>query len=333
MPNSLCSEEKGMLVTIRQIAAVSLCAFVLMTVGCASPQIETGFADAGKMQLQFYAPSGTNVTVGGCRPRTHQVGTYDAEGNRLERTPEEYAVFNLSPGTYEFKYTAADGLENLSLYGELIVHDPCRSYAKTYMRRSFIPVALPSAYYKKDTNKGDEIFPYRGQSVKTAIDETDLMRLKQGDVVEKVFVVADLQKANQRVKEYKQRLVVLDRELEYAEARFRDAYSNWRLVSDDAMARFFGEDREFICWEKKRLEVRDRIAETQAALKRAQALLSGDRVLIRKGMLAVATEEVVKPYKDVVHSADDLGEVMVVMRIGGRHMQWGPLPEESIARQ
>ncbi len=69
-----------------------------------------GYADQCKTQLQFFAPPGA-VRVGeGCPPRSHQVATYGAFGNRLEQSPEEFAVFNLSPGRYEFKYVAAEGL-------------------------------------------------------------------------------------------------------------------------------------------------------------------------------------------------------------------------------
>ena len=42
-----------------------------------------------------------------------------------------------------------------------------------------------------------------------------------------------------------------------------------------------------------------------------QALLDGDHVIIRKGMLALATEEIIKPYHDPVDGADDIGEVLI----------------------
>lgn len=330
MQFSLCSKPRASRLAICGAATLSACAFLVATAGCASYPVETGFADPGKIQLQFFAPPGASVTVAGSPTRTHEVSDYGQAGHRLEHSPEEFAVFNLSPGRYEFKYVAAEGLSDVSVYGELEVQSPCNCSAKEFIRRSFIPISLPSAYYKKVSDKGDEVFPYRGQTVKTAIDETDLMRLKQGDMVEKVFVLADLHKADRMVRENRRRLVVLDRELEYAEGRFRDAYSNWRLASDDLGSRIWGEDREFIQWEKKRLELKDRIAETQAELKRAEALLAGDHVLVRDRMLAVATEETVKPYKKITRAADDIGEIVLIMRIGGRHHQWGERPREAV---
>ena len=52
----------------------------------------------------------------------------------------------------------------------------------------------------------------------------------------------------------------------------------------------------------------------------------GDHVLIREGMLTLATQEIAEPHEDVVESTEDLGEIMLIMRLGGRHMQWGADP-------
>ena len=57
----------------------------------------------------------------------------------------------------------------------------------------------------------------------------------------------------------------------------------------------------------------------------------GDHVLIRKGMLVLATEEVVASHRDVVKAAEELGEVLLVMRIGGRHMDWSDPSRELAA--
>jgi hypothetical protein len=290
--------------------------------GCGHP-LETGYADQGKMQIQFYAPPGAMVTVAGGPTRTHQINEYGPDGDRLERTPEEFAVFNLAPGRYEFKYAAAEGLDNVAVYGELEVKSPWCGYAKTFMRRAAIPISLPSAYYKRDPNKGDEIYAFRGMAVRAAIDETDLMRLKQGDVVEKVFVVADLHQADKVARQARKDLQILERKLEYADVRFKSAYSSFRLDAEDPWARLFGTDREHIGWEKERLSLQEKIEKTEAKLKRAEALLRADHVLIQKGMLVIATEEVVKEHHDVVDAADDIGSVLLVMRLGGRHMHWG----------
>ncbi|MBN1490961.1 MAG: hypothetical protein JXA69_13670 [Phycisphaerae bacterium] len=318
----LCSEERGFRTVVRYVAVSTIAATWVLAAGCGHP-LESGYSDQGKLQLQFFSPPGATVAVDGGPTRSHQINTYGNDGHRLEHTPEEFCVFNLSPGTYEFKYTAAEGLSDVSVYGELKVQSSWHSYAKDFMRRSFIPISLPSAYFKQVSADGNEIFPYRGEAHRTAIDENDLMRLKQGDIVEKVFFVADLEKADKTVKKCRQDLVVLDRKLEYAEARFRRAYAEFRLATDDPMARLLRQDREFIGWEKERLELQQKIEDTNAKLKRTEAILRGDHVLIRRGALVVATEEVIQPHRDAVGAADDVGEVLLVMRIGGRHMHWG----------
>ena len=70
------------------------------------------------------------------------------------------------------------------------------------------------------------------------------------------------------------------------------------------------------------------LIETRRQLK---ALLAGDHVLVRKGMMVVATQETVPHHQDAVKSAERLGEVLLVMRLGGRHMQWGEPQTEQLA--
>jgi hypothetical protein len=300
--------------------------------GCQHP-LETGFANHCKMQIQFHTPPGSTVTVFTCPPRSHQIAQYGAFEHRLEHSPEQYCVFNLSPGDYEFKYVSADGLPGVSVYGELEIHYPNRHEARVFQRRSFVPIALPSEYYQKTEVVGNEIFPYRGEAYRTAIDEHDLQRLKQGDVVEKVFFVADLEEAYERRDELEQEIAACEREIEYTETRFRNAYMDYRVDVEDTIANILRTDRKFIRWEKKRQKVSQKLDKLQAEYKRIRALLKGDHVLVRRGMLVLATEEVVEPYCDVVDAADELGEVLVVMRIGGRHMQKGDPRQELAAYQ
>jgi len=304
---------------------------MLAQVGCSQYPRETGYADQCKTQLQFFAPPGAAVSVKGCPPRSHQVATYGAFGNRLEQSPEEFAVFNLSPGRYEFKYVAAEGLPGASVYGELNIEYANSQIARIFQRRAFIPVALPSEYYKQVEVAGNETFPYRGEVYRTAIDELDLHRLQQGDVVEKVFFVADLERVA-RIRDNTLRdLKVIERKMEYAEARFRNAYMDFRVDVHDPGANFWGTDKRFIEWEKRRQELSLEYQKAQDRLKRVQAVLKGDHVLIRKGMLVLATEEVVASHRDVVKAAEELGEVLLVMRIGGRHMDWSDPSRELAA--
>lgn len=316
------------------IVALWVGAVVAGLAGCSSqPQWrETGYSDQGKTQIQFYAPPGANVTV--VNPvRSHQVAAYGPFGNRLEQTPEEYSVFNLAPGRYEFKYTAAEGVPDVSIYGELDVKHVNNEYAQVFQRRAFVPIALPSEHYRRVEVVGNETFPYRGEAFRTAIDENDIARLRMGDVVEKVFVVANLEKAEKLARETEQDIAVTERKLEYADARFRDAYLSFRIDVNDPSANFWGTDKDFIDWQEKQIEYQQRLEKLEARLRRTRALLRGDTVLVRKGMLVLATEEVVKQYRDVEDASEDIGEVLVVMRVGGRHMQWGEPARELAGYQ
>ncbi|GMU20703.1 MAG: hypothetical protein AMXMBFR13_07990 [Phycisphaerae bacterium] len=299
-------------------------AFVFLA-GCShhNPALEPGYSDQGKTQIQFYSPPGASVTVKDCQPRVHQVGQYGPYGQRLEYTPEEFSVFNLSPGTYEFKYTAAEGLGPVSVYGELQVEHANAEFARLFQRRAFVPISLPSEHYRRVEVIGPEIYPYRGEAFRTAIDENDILRLRQGDVVEKVFFVADLKLVEHEIRETEQDVAVYERKLEYAEARFRNAYLDFRVDVTDKMANFWRTDRKFIAWQEERVELAQKLERLERKLTRLRTLLSGDTVLVRRGMLVLATEEVIEPYDDPEETSDELGEVLVVMRLGGRHMHWG----------
>lgn len=311
------------------LAGVALAA----TAGCGHP-VETGYADQGKTQVQFFSPKGATVTVRACcNTRSHQIGDYSPFENRLELSPEEYSVFNLAPGRYEFKYVSAEGLPGISVYGELDVKHANSATAQVFRRRSFVPISLPSTCYSHIAPKGDEIFPWRGEAMRTAIDELDLQRLQQGDVVEKVFVVADLEDAQERLQKAEIDLAVAERELQYRETRFKDAFYDFRLDASDPLANLLGSDRKFIAWEGKRQRQQQRTEAIKAKIERTRTLLKGDHVVIRKGMLVVATQQIVKPYKDVEESSDRIGEVMLVMRVGGRHMHWGDPRSEMASYQ
>lgn len=299
-------------------------------IGCSQTPREHGYFDQGKTQIQFFSPPGTNVTVRACSIRSHEVAEYGPFENRLEQTPEEFAVFNLRPGRYEFKYTSVDGLPGASIYGELEVMWANSSEAAMFQRRAFIPVSLPSEAYKKAEITGNEIFPYRGEAYRTAIDENDIRRLREGDVVEKVFFVADMEAVARQKDQTAEDLKVLERKLEYIEARFRNSYYDFRIDVSDPSANFWRTDREFIRWEKERQEALQKQEKLESRLRRMNALLKGDTVLTRKGMLALATEEVVASHKDVARASGEVGEVLLVMRIGGRHMKWSD-PNRELA--
>ena len=52
-------------------------------------------------------------------------------------------------------------------------------------------------------------------------------------------------------------------------------------------------------------------------------------LLIRREMLVLATDEVLPTHKDPVSAARDLGQVILVLRIGGRHLHWGDPAQEA----
>lgn len=313
-------------------------AVIALVGGCACKGPGPCQPDQTRTQIQFFAPPGATVTV--CDPcydkdcpPSRQIGTYGPFTGRLEQTPEEFSVFNLPPGKYEFKYTGAEGLPGASLYGELEIEHANGKAARIFQRRAFVPIALPSEYYRRVQVDGNEMMPYRGEPYRTAIDAHDIERLKQGDVVEKVFVIADLEDAEERIDKTRVEIAALEREIEYADARFRYAYLDFRIDADDSAANFWGTDREFIEWEKKRQRLEQKLAEAQAKLTRTQALLRADTVLTRSGMLVLSTEEIVRPYRDVENASERIGEVLAVMRIGGRHMHWGDPAQTKVDYQ
>jgi hypothetical protein len=318
--------------SIRRTPLVVLAGLVLLAgAGCCCPPAKScgqtaknGWDNPCRTQLLFYAPPGAMVEVRAAGPgSSRMIQSPGAFSDRLERSPEEACIYNLSPGRYEFKYTTAEGVPGASIYGELVVYHANSHTAATFQRLAFVPISVPSEYYTKVEARGDELFPYRGEGYRTAIDEQDLERVKAGDVVEKVFVVADTEDADKRLRKTEVNIAAAEREIEYSEARFREAYYSFRTDVTDSWANFWGTDRNFIHWEKKRQKAQQDLDKLVALRQRTKSLIKADHVLIREGMLVLATQELVRPYEDVVKSAEDIGEVLLVMRIGGRHMKWG----------
>jgi hypothetical protein len=307
-------------------------AFALaMATGCSQSVGESGYSNQRKTQLQFYSPPGATVTVKGSSTRSHQIAEYGAYENRLEQNPEEFCVFNLSPGRYEFKYVSAPGLPGVSVYGELDIRRASSDLAKIFQRRAFVPIALPSMYYQEVAIQGDEMMPYRGESYRYAIDEQDISRLKMGDVVEKVIFVADLEAVEHELAETRKEIALYELKLDYANKRFQIAYREYIAQVYDELANWTKSDREHYEWEEERQECMLALERLGAKLQRLENLLGGDHVLARRGMMVLATEEVVTPHRDPVDAAADLGEILVVMRLGGRHMHWGEPRTEMAA--
>lgn len=308
------------------LAMVSVAAAcVAMGAGCAVQQnahtFEGGYSDAGKLQVQFFAPEGSTVTVGSTilgittRDRSHQVGTGGDRQHKLEMTPEETATFNLGSGTYEFKYQPA-GWPEATVYGEVQVVGVCplgNPAAAKFVQRCFVPVALPSPEGVKQVSAADDRFPYQGSAYRLKISYQDIERLASGDLLTKVVFVADLKKAKERVDCLEVKLSKLAAERQRRVAMLNEKKMDWveNPKSDD-----------FVDAQAKITKLDQDIRDAEQTKARLESLLRADKVLTRSEMLVMATDEILPTHEDPVAAANDLGQVILVIRIGGRHMHW-----------
>ncbi len=336
---------------------------LLVAAGCSQHPLETGWASPQKVQLQFYAPPGATVTVrDGLNTRSHEVAVYGSD-HRLENSPEEFAVFNLATGkTYPFKYSTAEGFPGVSIYGELDVHAPQTAEAAKFVREAFVPILLPSKYYDRDE---EHYYPVRGPSG-VGLTELEVEHLRQGDLVTKVYFVANLENAwaslrmiDRHIDRLRSAETVLNSQLEFVDARYQ-TYRAESIHADpvyDTLVRYrdsSGFNEHFIELEAKRQElqdkrttIRDQIDDLQQEKRIRTRLLDTMSIVNRQGALVLATPETQWPYHDTKEQISfarqypgfevgpncdfktgditipRLGDVVVVMRVGGRHMHWG----------
>ncbi len=298
-------------------------------VGCSQHNFETGYHDFNKVQLQFYAPTGSTVTMGKyvCgdikADRSHQINIYGDPSTRLEHEPEETATFNLAPGEYEFKYTGIPGWEGAAVYGNIHVYDVCGLFnpgTKMMLRKCFIPVALPSPATPGMVTPKDDIFPYASPSHRLRISYQDVERITAGDMVTKVIFVADLTKAKHDVDQL---------EVEYTcmvgkQQRYRALLCEAQLDALDDPA-----SKDFIKIQCELKELEQKINRNRDRYCRLQSLLKADNVLLRREMMVLATDEILPAHEDPVKAAQELGQVVVVLRLGGRHNHWGNPSQET----
>ena len=338
--------------------------------GCSQHAVEKGWSDADKVQVQFYSPQGTTVAVKDGAIRRHQVGRYpEANYHRLELAPEEYSVFNLSPGRYPFKYTTANGFPGVSIYGELDVFEPDDAETAKFVRGSFIPVRLPSRYY----TEGASLYPTEGPSG-AGLSELEVESLAHGDLIQKVYFVADLEAVSEDLGRIETRLgqlrsaeIVLNSASEYYNVRHEDyrrdsLYGDPTVDIDAASREFWGSDREYNKIEGKRQMLenqRDEIRAQMDSLTRErrirQTLLDSIKIINRAGAMVLATPENQLPYRDTMEQIGEdreydgfkvgpggsykvpeleleaIGHVVAVMRVGGRHKQWDNPSGEMVA--
>jgi len=316
---------------INRVSMVVCLSSVLSIFAGCSHRFETGYSDFNRVQVQFYAPTGATVTVaqnnfGFLTPdRSHQINHYPTESSRLERRPEETSTFNLCPGDYEFKYTGATGLEGANIYGNLIVYsvnDCALPGSREMIRRVFIPIALPSPLTSKSLTPKDDIFPYQSSAHRLRITYNDIERLTAGDLVTKVVFIADLKKLEAEHRNLEVEYTCLKGKQQRLSGLLNEAKLDW-LENP--------KDKKFIELQCDLKKIEQSIDRNRDRAARIEALLRADNVLIRRNMMVIATDEILPVHEDPVAAAGKLGQVVMVMHLGGRHLQWGNAAQEATA--
>jgi len=300
-------------------------------------------SSVGTVQIQFYSPTEAAVAVRGVNDDAAAiVRSRGPLGDRLETFPEELAVFDLAPGSYPVAYSFASGASDAVIYGQIDIYNPSGGFARRFCKHSFVPIRLPSI----DTQEAEHRFPVRDLSYTVGVEGREFAHLKQGDLITKVFFVADLERVeHERDVEYKHGIAEIDRKLivlgdkqlyldsRYENERLRALQRNPEMNVEDKIAhdRFdlFGIEESFIKVSEKRQALE---AEREALLlertrlenerARRNALLRSLKIIHRDGALVLATPDLQLPYHDTVAQAADLGEIVAVVRIGGRHEYW-----------
>ncbi|NOT00555.1 MAG: hypothetical protein HOP29_07995 [Phycisphaerales bacterium] len=308
------------------------------TSGCA-----TGPGRGASVQVQFYAPQGARLVVreaGGQQVR--EITSRGPLSDRLERSTPELAVYDLDSGRYEFAYTGATGSPDAIIYGEMEIRSGSSPAAARYCRHAFVPITLPSEQVQEEAH----LNPGRDLSYTVGLEHRQFEHLKQGDVISKVYFVADLERVKreydedyyQAINETDRQLTVLsDREVyldgRYEEARLRALQrdAEWSVEDRVAQDRFdtWGIEEPFVRLSRKRqalatereslLLKRD---ELEAERGRRATLLRSLTIVNRDGALVLATPDLQLPFHDTVAQAAELGDVVAVVRVGGRHQHW-----------
>jgi len=350
----------------RGCMVLAAAAFGLQGVGCSG--WGNPWSDHDRVQVQFYAPPGASVTVKKFMG-TQGSDIAQVEPHRLEKSPEMCCVFNLKPSkTYEFKYVAAEGLPDVSVYGEIDVLKVKSPEAQKFVAHAFVPIPLPSDYHDAGLVSH---YPVRGPSG-VGLSPVELEHLRQGDLVRKVYFVADLQSAWHTVRmidDHIERLrsaeTVLNTELELIDARY-ESYRQDSLYADptaDALtasndrsgksARFVQIEATRQRMENTRFDIRNQVEDLLNEKRIRTRLLDSMKIVNRRGSLVLATPENQWEFHDAAEQVSStrvypgftvgpkkayctgeialppLGEVVVVLRVGGRHMHWGPPPPAS----
>lgn len=340
------TQSHGRLHKTRRVAGYMGLGVMLWLTGCVDSHYR------GLVQVQFYSPDGATIMLHPSRQGAMEVRSRDPMGDRLEHVEGELAVFDLNPGRYRFAYAGAAGAEDATIYGELDVRSPRTKFAREFCRQAFIPIKLPSSEHQV----AEHLNPSRDLSYTEGLEGREFAHLKQGDLITKVYFVADLERVEkerdvsyyQAINDLNRRLVVLeDREAyidtRYEEARRRALFRDPEMNVEDKIAhrRFdlWGMEESFIKLSEKRQELhRERESielarrELEEERARRNALLRSIKIIHRAGTLVLATPDVVLPYRDLVEQASALGDVVAVVRYGGRHQFWADMTYSQPAR-
>ncbi len=320
-----------------QVFFAALAAMTVALVGCGHG------APGGKIQVQFYSPAGAMMVVRGVQDEEPiDARSRGPLGGRLSQFDDELAVFDLRPGRYSLAYTGAAGAEDSIVYGELEVYGPSRDITKRFCRYSMVPIKLPSL----QPEAGEHRFPARDLSYTVGLEGREFKHIKEGDLITKVYFVADLEQVRRDYEmEYREKIAQVDRELSiladrelYVESRYRDArrralHRDPETSFEDRAAykRFdvWGIEEPYIELAKKKHELAAQRERLQAARKRLEderhrrhVLLRSLDIIHRDGALVLATPDLQVPYTNTVEQVSQLGDVLAVLHIGGRHQYW-----------
>ncbi len=321
---------------LRCVSGWLACAAVaVLSTGCQSAGTRT-------VQVQFYAPEGSTVVLRDVDDLSAEVRSHGPLGNRFEHEAEDFAVYDLPAGRYSLAYMGGAGAKDATIYGELEVRSPSQSVAREFVARTFVPIRLASV----DHQEAEHLFPSRDLSYTEGLERREFEHIQQGDFIEQVYFVADLERAKydydvayyQAIQDVDRELAVLSDREEYIDVRYDAArrtalFRNPDVNVEDQIAqeRFdlwgveepfikIAEKRQALARERESLQIVRRDLEDERG--RRNALLRSMKIVHRAGALTLATPDLKMPFRESVEQASQLGEVLAVLRIGGRHQYW-----------
>ncbi|MEE9294466.1 MAG: hypothetical protein V3W34_05820 [Phycisphaerae bacterium] len=336
----------------RRVRCVFSAALSLLIAGCATTTGGSYHENLSlSVQVQFYAPDGATVVIRDAENAEAVIRTAGPLADRLEHDFEDFAVFDLAPGTYEFAYADAPGAEGATIYGELEIREPGDERTRRFAAHAFVPIRLASAMGQE----AEHLLPSRDLSYTQGLEDREFAHLKQGDLFEQVYFIADLERLQQEhdvhlfqaVNDVDRELAVLDDREEYLDIRYEDARRRSSFRNPDvnvadrvAHQRFdrWGIEEPYVKISRKRQALqRERESlmlerrNLEAQRDRRNALLRSMKIVHRAGALVLATPDLKLPFRDSVEQASELGEVLAVVRIGGRHQYWAWAPQADAA--